>query len=448
MRTRRVTGRSLAMIQFPDTTSPEFRTEHRKYLQAISIFVICLAFIHVGILAYAGAYGTLMLNAAAAGTITFFTYIFFRTGRIKTAEVLLSLGSAIFIGIYCYNSSDVGSPNSLLILVALQAPLFMPHLNIAWNVVGIVVPVIMFIFLQQPGFHVPEQLLLTPEAETMINAGIIASCTAFIALAGVFGMRRFIAMRKQHQEREAQLIHASKMASLGEMAAGIAHEINNPLTILVGFSWKALRALENGSNLDRTELTESIRVITDTTKRITDIVRGVGSFSRESSEDPLVPIRISSLIKDATLLCKPRLKKHRTTLIVDESPLFDAEILSIPVHLTQVLVNIIQNAADATSDVTPVSKRTIQVTFESPQADSIQIKITDSGDGIPKELEQKIFEPFFTTKDVGLGTGLGLSISKNIMGKLGGSLTLNQESGKTCFIITTPRDLSTLTLKI
>jgi signal transduction histidine kinase len=430
------------MSKHKESTSTDFSTEHRKYLLGVSGFVTILAIIYVSIMVYFKAFDELMLNGVVTAVIMATTFRMFQIGKIKTAEGMMSLGGSLVLGVYCYKSPEAANPSALLVLSAMQSPLYMAHLNVFWNFIGIIVPIAMFIGLQQPGSHSAGISPLDVESQALLNSVMVSSCAIFIAMAGVFGMRRFIALRNEQREREAQMIHTSKLASLGEMAAGIAHEINNPLTIIEGYAWKMLRSLENDPKIDRDDFHQSVKIINDSTTRITKIVSGMRNFSREATNDPLVYSRIGDLINDAIVLCNARIKKHEATLTISPTPLLDTEILTVPVQVTQVLVNLLQNAADATSEIPEKSRRSIVVSCAAPDSKMIAIKVIDSGKGIPKDIAQKIFEPFFTTKEAGLGTGLGLSISKGIVESLGGELALSLEQGKTCFIATIPRDSS------
>jgi signal transduction histidine kinase len=433
------------MTKYKEPTSSDFSAEHRKYLLGVSAFVSILAVIYVAIMAYFNAYDALMLNGVATAIIMATTFRMFQIGKIKTAEVLMSLGGSLVLGVYCYKSPEAANPSALMVLSALQSPLYMAHLNVFWNFLGIIAPILMFITLQQPGSHSPAISPLDVESQAMINSTMVSSCAVFIAMAGVFGMRRFIALRNEQREREAQMIQTSKLASLGEMAAGIAHEINNPITIIDGYAWKMLRSLENDSKIDRDDFYQSVKIMNDSTRRITSIVSGMRKFTREATNDPLVYSSIGSLIDDAIVLCNARVKKHEATLTISRSPLLDTDILTVPVQVTQILVNLLQNAADATSEIPEKNRRSIVVSCAEPDSKMITIKVIDSGKGIPEEIAQKIFEPFFTTKEAGHGTGLGLSISKGIIESLGGELTLGLEQGKTCFCVTIPRDSSNIT---
>lgn len=436
------------MRNVKETGSGDFSNEHRKYMLGICGFVSILACVYAAIMMFYGAYGALLLNGIATAMIMACTFLLFWVRKIKIAEIMMSLGGSIVLGVYCYKSPESANPSALLILSAMQAPLYLAHVSIIWNFIGIITPIAIFITLQQPGTHNPGVSPLDVETQALINAVMVSSCALFIGMAGVLGMRRFVAFRDKQREREAQMIQTSKLASLGEMAAGIAHEINNPLAIIEGYAWKLHMSLNNKSNIDRDEISNSINVVIDSTKRITAIINGMRKFSRDGGSDPYISARLGVLIDEAVVLCNARIRKYNATLTITPSALLDADIVTVPVQIVQVLVNLIQNAADATAEIIDESLRSVVVTFSEVNENTISIKVIDSGKGIPREIAQKIFEPFFTTKEAGHGTGLGLSISKSIIENLGGTLSVGLLQGKTCFTVTVLRDASKAAVQI
>lgn len=235
--------------------------------------------------------------------------------------------------------------------------------------------------------------------------------------------------------RYKQLI-TSKMTSLGEIAGGIAHEINNPLTIAVGIAEKLKRHAE--ANRITPELvlqsSEKLHSITD---RITNIIKGLKSFARDAEQDAIITYSLSQIILDAQPYLEAKLKKlnidFRTSIPKD----FLIECR--PVQITQAIVNLVHNASDAIEHL-PTKWISLEVEEEDK---GIIIKLKDSGAGIPKIIADKIMDPFFTTKDIGRGTGLGLSITKSIIETHHGILFLDSHCSNTCFIMRLPKLQST-----
>jgi signal transduction histidine kinase len=243
-----------------------------------------------------------------------------------------------------------------------------------------------------------------------------------------------LALANKHlQEQRVAVIHAEKMSALGRMAGGIAHEINNPLSIINGRA-EQLRRLANMPSPEPGLLMKIADSIEQTSFRISKTVRSMVSFSRNSAQDPLQPILVESILHDTFALCAESLRNRGITLRV-EAP---DEALSVHCRvgeICQVLVNLLNNARDA---IEREHERWICVEVKANPAHA-EFSITDSGRGIPMEIRDKIHEPFFTTKEIGKGTGLGLSISSTLVANNGGRLWLDHESSRTRFVFTVPR---------
>jgi len=234
--------------------------------------------------------------------------------------------------------------------------------------------------------------------------------------------------RRAQDESDAsrvKMIAASKMATLGEMAGGIAHEINNPLAVIQGYLARIRRHASEGG---RAQTEEAIDAINATILRITKIVGGLRAFARDSATDPLEEVPVARIVADTLALSAERFKSKGIQL--DVPPVDPALTLPCrPTEISQVLVNLLNNAYDAVLDQ-PVRRVTLRVEREPG---SVQLVVEDTGHGVPEALRDKILQPFFTTKPVGRGTGLGLSISKGIVESHGGTLECQSEAGLTTF---------------
>jgi signal transduction histidine kinase len=239
--------------------------------------------------------------------------------------------------------------------------------------------------------------------------------------------------RRREQEQLAALVNASKMATLGEIAAGVAHEINNPLYTL-SLIGQVLKRLNERGSLTQEEVALQIERINSSVQRMARIVSELSDFSRESSTDPMIEHEVHRLISDTVDLCHARFRDNRVELIVDPvAPSWTTECH--PAQISQVLLNLLNNAHDAISNL---EERWIRIQT-SDSGDTFTIRVTDSGKGIEPAIAKRIMSPFFTTKPPGRGTGLGLSISSNIMTDHGGSLSFDQASANTCFVLTIPK---------
>lgn len=236
------------------------------------------------------------------------------------------------------------------------------------------------------------------------------------------------------------LISGSKMIALGEMAGGIAHEINTPLTVISSHVHFLLQRLKNGSS-DKEKCQDSLIKIDQTVFRMSKIVESLLNFSREEpDEDQKKPHSLSDLMMQTLSFCKEKFSNHnvRIELVYEENP--SDEIL-IGTEFSQVLLNLLNNAFYAVKNLD--GERLIKLEVQKMKK-IFKVLVTDNGPGVPKGLEQKIMMPFFTTKPASEGTGLGLSISSRIMQKSGGSLCFKSKPGKTTFVIEVPAVLKFL----
>lgn len=230
----------------------------------------------------------------------------------------------------------------------------------------------------------------------------------------------------------AKMFAASKLSTLGEMAGGMAHEINNPLAIIIGRANSLIRKLAVPGSQDRAIVT-GIHDILDTANRIASVVRGLTSFARNAAEDPMQPSSIETIVKDTISLCRERFKGFDVTLRVQVDG--DAHVNCRAVEISQVLMNLLANAFDATL---PLAEKWVVVAIRSHEA-KVEVSVTDSGLGIDPAIADKIMNPFFTTKDIGSGTGLGLSMATGIIKAHGGTLSLDASSPNTRLIFVLPR---------
>lgn len=244
-------------------------------------------------------------------------------------------------------------------------------------------------------------------------------------------LREIKKIQALNELQRVTMISNAKMAALGEMAGGMAHEINNPLAIISGHTM-ILRKMQTFGELDDTSLGNSLLKIDDTCQRIAKIVKGLRAFSRDTANDPKVEISIYKIIEDTLDLCQQRLTNNSIKLTIDIKNEFN--ILCRPVQITQVLLNLLNNAMDA---INHQKDKWIKIKVQT-LGEKLIVTVTDSGNGINASVVDRMMEPFFTTKDPGKGTGLGLSISKGIIEDHGGHLRYETYQGHTQFQIELP----------
>ena len=234
------------------------------------------------------------------------------------------------------------------------------------------------------------------------------------------------------KDAERRMTESSKMASLGQMAGGIAHEINNPLAIISGRVQLLSRHIAR-DQVDRASAQVALDNIVLTVERISKIIRGLKVFSRNGDTDPFDVIALSQVVEDSLSFCRERFKVRGVDLRIDPIP--DVRLLGSAAQLSQILINLLNNAYDA---IEPMPKRWIQVSFGAADPARVRIEVTDGGPPIPAEVAEKLMNPFFTTKPAGKGTGLGLTLSHQIAERHKGSLYLDRTSTQTRFVIDLP----------
>jgi C4-dicarboxylate-specific signal transduction histidine kinase len=243
--------------------------------------------------------------------------------------------------------------------------------------------------------------------------------------------QRVIAAQKE------QIAASSKMDSLGRLAAGIAHEINNPLTIVYGQTCVLRERIARGG-VDVDEAVRGLDNIEKMTKRIVDIISGLRMFARDGSEDTLDFCSLHEIVESTLAPCAGQLWASRIEFIY-ERPKGDDHVRCRAVQISQVLLNLINNAHDAVL-ARPTNRR-IRVEIV-PGATAVEILVFDNGHGVSPQVRANLFQPFFTTKPLGKGTGLGLSIARGIVSEHGGEISFRPGT-ETCFAIRLPRSTTT-----
>lgn len=237
---------------------------------------------------------------------------------------------------------------------------------------------------------------------------------------------------KTIEELRADLVHASQLSLLGEMAAGIGHEINNPLSIITGNVNLLQQILSSGEPLVASDMMVRLNKIAGASYRASGIIKSLRNLSRDAGQDPIAVVNLGQTLNEAVALCKEKISTRGIDIIV--SQVGEHNVMGRVPHILQILSNLISNAADA---VQSLSDRWIKINV-TVNAEFAKVIVTDSGAGIQPETQKKLMQPFFTTKDPGKGTGLGLSISKKLAESQGGKLYLDNSSKNTTFILELP----------
>lgn len=235
----------------------------------------------------------------------------------------------------------------------------------------------------------------------------------------------------EYEGHQAKAIQTSKLAVLGELAASVAHEINNPLMILTSLAFIVQKYIEQNKY---DQLPEKLDKIQSTIARISRIVNGLRTYARDGENDPMMPVDIADVILESLELCVESIRYQNIEITFDNQMTVPSIVNCRDTQISQVILNLISNAKDA---VLPLKVKWIKVILHQ-QDKNIILQVIDSGPGISSNIHSQIFQPFFTTKDVGSGTGLGLSISSEIIKIHFGRIFVDTSFQNTCFTIELP----------
>jgi C4-dicarboxylate-specific signal transduction histidine kinase len=234
------------------------------------------------------------------------------------------------------------------------------------------------------------------------------------------------------RDKQEQLVQAGKLATLGELTTGVAHELNNPLNnigLFVGNVIDQIRLGEVATDLVVRELEKAMEQV----RKATEIISHLRTFGRAAPMS-VEPVDIDDVIERSLLLLHEQLRLRGIEVELELCP-DELVVLGNPIQLEQVFINLLTNARDALEDS---RRKTIRIAT-SRTDESIKIAFSDTGPGIAAEIEPRIFDPFFTTKEVGAGTGLGLSITYSILKEYGGEISVSSRPGKgATFLIELP----------
>ncbi len=262
-----------------------------------------------------------------------------------------------------------------------------------------------------------------------MTANLIYEGDKEVASTGIFyDLREKIAAEKKLKEILIQIAQSEKMASLGQLAAGVAHEINNPLTGVLLYSNLALERLD-----EKDLVRKYLESVLDDTGRCRDIVKKLLAYSRQASPNKEI-FQVNSLVEHSLNLIRDQELFLNITLVKEMSG--DMMLIYADKNqLSQVFINLIMNAGDAMEKKGTLTFRT----YRNKPAKKVYIEVSDTGCGIPEDSLSKVFDPFFTTKETGKGTGLGLSTSYGIIKENDGQISIKKTSPKgTTFLIELP----------
>jgi C4-dicarboxylate-specific signal transduction histidine kinase len=257
------------------------------------------------------------------------------------------------------------------------------------------------------------------------NLRLEASRKAMIHIMGDLRETTAEMERREHElrEKQEQLVQAGKLATLGELTTGVAHELNNPLNNIGLFVGNVIDRIHVGEQ-DAGRIVDDLERVVEQVQKATEIIEHLRTFGR-AAPISLETVAIQDVVDRALSLVQEQLRLRLISVSLDflpESP----SVLGNPIQLEQVFINLLTNARDALEDA---ERKEIRISCAT-RGDAAVVVFSDSGPGIPPGLEQRIFDPFFTTKEVGSGTGLGLSITYGIVQEHDGTIFVESEPGE------------------
>ncbi len=234
------------------------------------------------------------------------------------------------------------------------------------------------------------------------------------------------------REKQEQLVQAGKLATLGELTTGIAHELNNPLNNIGLFVGNVIDFIELGRG-DPQSILHELHSAMQQVRKANEIISHLRTFGRAASVSR-EPVAIAQVIQSALSLMREQLRLRQIKVEL-HFPAEEVIVIGNAIQIEQVFINLLANARDALANA---ANKVITITC-SIKADTVHIRVSDTGPGIPNGLEQRIFDPFFTTKEVGAGTGLGLSITYGIIKEHQGTIAVENLPGEgALFLIELP----------
>jgi len=240
--------------------------------------------------------------------------------------------------------------------------------------------------------------------------------------------------RREHElrDKQEQLVQAGKLATLGELTTGVAHELNNPLNNIGLYLGNVLDRIRLGE-VETEPLMGDLEKAMEQVRKATEIISHLRTFGR-AARVSVELVDVDDVIERSLLLVQEQLRLRGIEVELELCP-DELIVLANPIQLEQVFINLLTNARDALADS---KHKTIRIA-SSRDEERIRIAFSDSGPGIPSDVQQRIFDPFFTTKEVGTGTGLGLSITYSILKEYGGDISVDSRPGKgATFVIELP----------
>jgi signal transduction histidine kinase len=401
----------------PET--PLYVRSHLRLTNGLTLFLMAGSAIEATLLLLGGARQAAMFNSTAFPLFGA-CLLLMRAGHTRLARMILVTGG--IAGCFWISSQTGFEPQLYIMLLwgsICSVFLFPPEdkRSIAYCfVLSLAAYYALELNRFQPLAGHPERLM--PEAARHVRMTVYSLCwVLFFACVSFF-------VRSMHRYQQG-LVEAAKMAALGRMAAGISHEINNPLTIVMNHAEQlaALPARPGARLEDVRPIAEGLVKMVD---RMAHVIHGLTAFARDAAGEPISEVDVARMIQQTLLFCEAQIRSGGVRLEVATGDRA-GRCLGREIEISQVLLNLVNNAVDAVLEQGDPARRWIRVEA-ARRGDRVEIAVVDGGAGIDPARARQVFDPFYTTKPVGKGTGLGLSISRSLVEGQGGELVLEPGS--------------------
>jgi signal transduction histidine kinase len=398
----------------------------KRYIEIVNVLTLLAITVIVGFASYTGLaqnqYPRMFAQLASAVFFLFPVFIWNKLGRRLTAIYFMVVGICLATVIDANYGGRLEGHHYYFPVMAFGLCLVFKPVERKHLLICSLAPIASWILLDVTDFNVFSSIPHTAD----VFLGRLNLLICMLISISISTWYAHIAWKNELHAKAS-----AKMAGLGEMSAGMAHEINNPLAI-VTMATEILKRTDT-SNLDKDKFDRNLQKILDASQRISTIIKSLRIFARTNSKDPLYSVKFSQIFESTFSICAHRIQALNIRVEAD----FDRELHVVcrEAEMVQVFLNLFTNSIDALEHA---SDRWVSVRCREEDS-YVVIEFIDSGRGIPKEINEKIMQPFFTTKQVGRGTGLGLSVCVGILQEYSGSIELDQNNMNTCFVIKIPK---------
>ncbi|MBC7714860.1 MAG: HAMP domain-containing histidine kinase [Rhizobacter sp.] len=416
--------------------SKESETAKSKYVKPFDFFLIILGlyFSFTYYVRYeAKVLALCCLLATCGGLLLPVARKVFRT-YIQVANYLVAILFFVILGISIFTGGVKASSIWWIGVTPVVAALLLNGFySIVWFIL-VTIEIIVLYYLKTHGM-LPDSVVPPEKMDQFLTTSTIAGIFLLTTLCIIADtLRERLSLQKE--ELQSKAFRLTQLASLGSLASGVSHEINNPLAVIKGSQLKIKRMIEGDEPVDKKTLKNYMDKIERNVRRIQEITSSMRAISDKDSHKKIIAINMEELVMSLASMAKERIGQ-KNILVVTEIKSNELYFSGIYNEIFQAMFNIVDNSMDELIDLNNDQGK-IEISLDRTGSDII-ISVKDNGRGIPENLRGNIFDPFFTTKGIGQGTGLGLTYSFNVLSYNGGTLELvNQATKGTTFKATLP----------